>query len=170
MLVPLVMFIVYVMVVQYFATRWKCVEGPIRSYTLNGDLQMVAKDNVTFERKLTKDSIKSNLSGDTEKCEWALEKMREMFQFFNIADVTLWPYQLVLAFIGSVIVCYQIDTKPDIRRIIGISFIMFVLIDLPRRFLNFHKNTLVTNKALNIYTFYYKHMKGKDMKEKYMYI
>lgn len=164
------MFIVYVMIVQYFATRWKCVDGPIKSYTLNGDLRMMAQDNVTFERKLTRDSIKSNLNTDTEKCEWALEKMREMFQFFNTADVSLWPYQLVLSFIGSSIICYQIDSKLDIRRIIGISFIVFVLIDLPRRFLSFHKNALVTNKALNIYTFYYKNMKGKNIDEKELYL
>ena len=183
-LTQIIIFVIYVVVLIIFSKRWQQTTGPVTSYSLNGDLTMLAKDNVTFDRRLTRESCKRNLKTDVEKCEWALEKMKDMFQFFNVADVSLWPYQLVGSFLGAILVCYVSgandsscandssganDSNINLRRVLSVTFLLFVLIDLPRRFLGFHKNALLSNKALNIHTFYYKYMKGKNLCEDDIY-
>ena len=161
--VQISIFVLYIAVLTVFSARWKQSTGPIKSYTLNGDMRMLMKDNIVFDRKLNREFSNCNFKNDTEKCEWVLEKMKDMFQFFNVADVTLWPYQLVVSFLGSIMVCYQLNKTIDFRHVLSIMFLIFVIIDLPRRFLSFHKNALISNKALNIYNFYYKNMKGQDV-------
>lgn len=169
-IVQISIFILYIVVLCAFSMRWKSTTGSVCSYSLNGDMRMLAKDNVVFDRKLTREALRHSFGNDTEKCEWVLDKMKDMFQFFNVADVTLWPYQLVVSFLGSMLICYQLNEKIELRKVLTIAFLVFVLLDLPRRFLSFHKNALVSNKALNVYNFYYKHMKGKELDDDKIYI
>lgn len=152
----IVIFILYITVLIYFSSRWKA-DG---MYSLNGDLRMLEKDNVLFDIKLKKELKSKALATDIEKCEWTLDKLKDMFQFFNVADVSLWPYQLVVSFLGSVLVCYQLSSELNFKNVLSVMFMIFVLIDLPRRFFGFHKNALISNKALNMYNYYYKNMKS----------
>lgn len=155
--------VVYVVALVTFSQYWKKTEVANTSYTANGDMFMVARDNVTFDRELTRDTSKQEFKNDAEKCEWALEKMKDIFQFYAVADNTMWPYQIALSVIGACIVTLFLGRDLfTTKNVVGLSLIVFMILDLPRRFVSFHKSSLIVNKALNLHTFYYKHMRGKN--------
>jgi len=163
-----IIFIIYVVILFIFTKRWKDVSGKVGNYSLNSDIGMLLKDSVIFDKKLSRESA-NKFGTDVEKCEWALEKMRDLFQFFNVADVSIWPYQIIVSLFSSVFIIHQLQVRASLSMVLSTAFMLFVMIDLPRKFFSFHKNALVSNKALNIYSFYFKNMKGKDITEKDVY-
>lgn len=155
------LFLVYILVLGVFSLFYRKSFGKIDSYSIGGDMAMLIKDNVIFDRQLTRESFRDKLQTDLDKCEWTLEKLKDMFQFYAVADNTVWPYQVILASLGTLVVGHITQTRLDTSKAFGLAFALFLLIDLPRRFLSFHKAAGVSNKALNAYTFYYRYMKGK---------
>ena len=150
--------IVYIICLILFAKYFKRTEHC--SYSLHGDLHMFVQDSLIFNKNLRKLSkpLKTNL----EKCEWSLEKMKDMFQMFTLADVTIWPYQTFVSLLASIIILTHLNLPLEIPKILTTSFILFVLMDLPRRFLSFHRNALIANKGLNIYSYYFRELKNND--------
>ena len=163
----IIFFIIYFITLLIFSNHFKTHE--VRSYSLNGDLWSLAKDNHVFDNTLSRETA-NKFKTDTEKCEWALEKLRDICQFFSIADNSLWPYQVILSLLASLAILYQLKIKINYDTLFPLCFFIFVIIDLPRRFLSFHKNAAIANKALNVYMFYYKNMKGKNVTEKDIYM
>lgn len=163
------LFLVYVLVLVVFSLFYRKSFGKISSYSIGGDMKMLLQDNVMFDRQLTRESLRKNLQTDLERCEWTLEKLKDMFQFYAVADNSVWPYQVMLSMIGTLIIGNLTQTRLDTSKALGVAFAIFLLIDLPRRFLSFHKAAGVTNKALNAYTFYYRFLKGKNFDVKKFY-
>ena len=130
---------------------------------------MLLKDNVMYDRQLTRDSLRKNLKTDLDKCEWTLEKLKDMFQFYAVADNTVWPYQLMLSMIGTLVVGHLTQAHLTTSKALGVAFALFLLIDLPRRFLSFHKAAGLSNRAINAYTFYYRFLKGRNFDVKKFY-
>jgi len=153
--------IIYVTVLIFFSLRWKRVDNINALYTFNGDQNLFMEDQALFNRKYMR-SIKY-LKTDLEKSEWTSEKLKDLFQMFIAADFSLWPYQVVVSFISACIVASHLKTTMSWTNILTTSFIFFVLMDLPRRFLSFHRNALIANKAINLYTYYYKYLKSKPL-------
>lgn len=133
-------------------------------YTMASDTKEISRSSVIFDREFTRETSRK-FTNDTEKCEWALEKLKDLFQFFLVADNTIWPYQVILAVLGALFMHNMFKTKATFQSMFSIVFFLFVFIDLPRRFLSFHRNAEISNKALDIFTFYYKNMKGKNTEE-----
>lgn len=155
--------IIYVVCLIAFSNYWKKVNltDEQRSYSFCGDLKMFEDDNKLFRKEIKNNKL--CFSTDLEKCEWSLEKMKDIFQLFSVADVTLWPYQLFVSFLASIIILLHLKMPLQLCTLLTTSFILFVLMDLPRRFLSFHRNALLSNKGLNIFNYYYKELKYKNL-------
>lgn len=153
--------IVYVAVLIFFSSRWKKVDSVDSLYTFNGDQRLFLDDQALFGRKYMR-SIKY-LKTDLEKSEWTSEKLKDLFQMFMTADFSLWPYQIIVSFLAACIVTSHLNAEMNWTNLMTTSFIIFVLMDLPRRFLSFHRNALIANKAINLYTYYYKYLKSKPV-------
>lgn len=164
------LFLLYVLVLMVFSVFFTKRFGKVTPYSIGGDLEMLLKDNVLFERKLTRESLSKNLTTDLQKCEWTLEKLKDMFQFYAVADNTVWPYQSMLALLGTLVIGNITQTHMTTSKAFGTAFALFLLIDLPRRFLSFHKVAGLSNKALNAYMFYYRCMKGKTCDDRKFYV
>jgi hypothetical protein len=149
--------IIYVVVLIFFSSRWKRIDTTESPYTFNCDQRFFLEDQALFNKRYLR-SI-ANLKTDLEKSEWTCEKLKDLFQMFISADVTLWPYQLAVSLLAGCIVMNHLRVKIVWTNIATTTFILFVLMDLPRRFLSFHRNALIANKAVNLYTYYYKYLK-----------
>lgn len=138
------------------------------SYSINGDLWNLARDNYVFDQAMSRESA-NKFNNDTEKCEWALEKLKDISQFYSVSDNSLWPYQVIISLLTSLMILKFLKAQIDYHNLFPLCFLMFVMIDLPRRFLSFHRNAAIANKALNVYFFYYKNMKGQSITKKDVY-
>jgi hypothetical protein len=168
MLKTIVMFIVIYFVMLAIISKHFENHAAMRSYSINGDLWSLARDNYLFDRNMSREST-NKFSNDTEKCEWALEKLKDLFQFFSVADNSLWPYQVIISLVASLMILYQLKVKIEYTSLFPLAFFLFVFIDLPRRFLSFHRNAAIGNKALNIYSFYYRNLKGNTITDRNVY-
>jgi hypothetical protein len=156
--------IIYIVVLTFFSMRWKNVEKIDMLYTFNGDQNLFLEDKGIFHRKYMREI--RNLKTDLEKSEWTSERLKDLFQMFVAADVSLLPYQMAVSALSSCVVISHLNTKMTWVNLITCSFIFFVLMDLPRRFMAFHRNALIANKAINLHTYYYKYLKGRESVER----
>jgi hypothetical protein len=168
MLKTTILFIVIYFVLLTILSKYFENHQAMKSYNLNGDLWQLGRDNYIFDKTMSREST-NKFSNDTEKCEWALEKIKDLCQFFSVADNSLWPYQVIISLVSSLMILHQLKIKIEYHSLFPLAFFMFIIIDLPRRFLSFHRNAAIANKALNVYLFYYKNLKGKIITEKDVY-